>query len=204
MSLCPMEVRNVMVERLDQEKLDQGEDAELPKGAGGNGQGSTEGPLEDTADLMVQKDQEIKSLQDRVLRIAAEMDNTRKRLEREKSEGVSFANESLMRELLPVADNLERAVQHAEKEADLQSLLDGVRMTLKGFLDAMARFGCVPFESVGKPFDPKYHQAMMQRESAEQPENTVVEEYQRGYTLHDRLIRPAMVVVSKGPKSDAE
>jgi molecular chaperone GrpE len=174
---------------------------ELTEETGGNGQAGDELAPEECSDQLAQKEQEIKSLQDRVLRIAAEMDNTRKRLERERSEGICFANESLIRALLPVLDNLERAIQHAEKDADPQTLLDGVKMTVKGFQDALSKFGCVPFESVGKPFDPNYHEAMMQQETADQPENIVLQEFQKGYTLHDRLIRPAMVVVSKEVKS---
>jgi len=155
------------------------------------------------ADLLAQKDEEIKALRDRVLRLAAETENTRKRLEREKSEGICFANESLIRELIPVIDNLERTVQHGEKDADFESLMTGVRMTLKGFLGSLSKFGCVPFDSAGKPFDPKFHEAVMQEESSEVPENTVVQEFQRGYTLNDRLVRPALVVVSKASKANA-
>jgi molecular chaperone GrpE len=149
-------------------------------------------------ELLANKEDEIKQLQDRVLRLAAEMENTRKRLERERTDGICFANESLIREMLPVMDNLERAIDHGEKEGDGENLLEGVRMTAKSFMDVLAKFGCVPFESVGKPFDPKFHEAIMQQPSPDQPENTVIQEFQKGYTIHDRLLRPAMVVVSKG------
>jgi molecular chaperone GrpE len=148
-------------------------------------------------ETLAKKDEEIKQLQDRILRMAAEVENTRKRLERERSDGISFANECLIRELLPVLDNLERAVQHGEKETNCQSLLEGVRMTLKNMGDVLGRFGCTSFESLGKPFDPKYHEAVMQQESTEHPEKTVIQEMQKGYTLHERLIRPAMVAVSR-------
>jgi len=193
-----------MAEEQNQDNRNQQElqeSTEFTEETDGNGQARDEASPEECIDQLVQKEQEIKSLQDRVLRIAAEMDNTRKRLERERSEGICFANESLIRILLPVLDNLERAIQHAEQDADPQALLDGVKMTVKGFQDALGKFGCVPFESVGKPFDPNYHEAMMQQESSEQPENIVLQEFQKGYTLHDRLIRPAMVVVSKEPKN---
>jgi molecular chaperone GrpE len=148
-------------------------------------------------DILVKKDEEIKQLQDRVLRMAAEMENTRKRLEREKSECISFANEGLMRGLLPVIDNLARAVEHGEADANCRSLLEGVRMTLKNFEEVLGKFGCVPFTSVGKVFDPNFHEAVMQQESSEHPEKTILQELQKGYTLHDRLLRPAMVIVSK-------
>lgn len=151
--------------------------------------------------LLAKKDEEIKLLQDRVLRLAAENENTRKRLEREKTDGICFANENFIRELLPVIDNLERAVQHAAKESDPEALLEGVRMTLKAFADTLEKFGCKAFESVGKPFDPNFHEAVMQQESSEEPENTVLQEFRRGYTLNERLLRPAMVVVSKAASS---
>jgi molecular chaperone GrpE len=162
-----------------------------------------EGPVpveilqEGNDDVLAQKNEEIKQLQDRILRMAAEMDNTRKRLERERSEGISFANECLIREILPVIDNLGRAVQHGEEETNCQILLEGVRMTLKSMEDVLGKFGCVPFESRGKPFDPKFHEAVMQQESADHPDKTIIQELQKGYSLRDRLIRPAMVVVSR-------
>lgn len=147
--------------------------------------------------LLDEKDKEIQRLQDRALRLAAEMENTRKRLEREKSESISYANEHLLKEILTVADNLERAIQHAEADADYDSLLEGMRMILKGFWDSIAKFGCTPFDSLGATFDPNLHEAMMQQETANEPDNKVLQELQRGYKLHDRLLRPAMVVVSK-------
>jgi molecular chaperone GrpE len=156
---------------------------------------------EDWLTLIAQKDEEIKQMQDRIMRIAAEADNTRKRLERERTEGICFANEKLIQGMLPVLDNLERAVQHGENNTNVESLLEGVRMTLKGFGDTLAKFGCVPFDSVGKAFDPNYHEAVMQQESPEHPENTVLQELEKGYTLNDRLLRPAKVVVSKAPVS---
>jgi len=151
----------------------------------------------DYRELLARKEEELKQSQDRLLRMAAELDNTRKRLEREKSEGIAYANEGLMKDLLPVLDNLERALEHSENEADCGSLVEGVRMTLKGFLDSLARFGCTPFESVGNAFDPNFHEAVMQEEVADYPERTVIREFQKGYTLKERLLRPAMVVVSK-------
>jgi len=153
----------------------------------------------DDEEPLAKHEEEVKQLQDRILRQAAEMENTRKRLEREKIDGITFANESLIRELLPVIDNLERALQHGEQDANCRSLLDGVGMTLKSFADVLGKFGCTSFESVGKVFDPNYHEAVMQQESSEYPEKTVLQELQKGYTLRERLIRPALVIVSKAP-----
>jgi molecular chaperone GrpE len=151
------------------------------------------------SELLEKKNEEIRQLQDRLLRLAAECDNTRKRLEREKSEGISYANEAFLKEILPVIDNLERAIIHGDKNADCGTLLEGVRMTLKAFGDVLGKFGCVGFDSLGTAFDPKFHEAVMQQPSGEHPDKSVLQELQRGYTLNDRLIRPALVVVSKAP-----
>ena len=179
------------------------QDGSLNSGAGSHGRDEAELPVpseipqEEGQDILVKKDEEIKQLQDRILRMAAEMENTRKRLEREKSECISFANEGMIRGLLPVIDNLERAVQHGEDDATCQGLLEGVRLTLKSFGEVLGKFGCVPFDAVGKTFDPNFHEAVMQQESSEHPEKTILQELQKGYMLHDRLLRPAMVIVSK-------
>ncbi len=151
--------------------------------------------------LLEEKEAEIQSLKDKLLRQAADMENTRKRLERDRTEAIAYANESLIRELLSVVDNLERAIQHAEQDSDNQTLLEGVKMTHKHFLDTLARFGCRPFESQGKEFDPCFHEAILQQDSQEYPPNTVIQEFQRGYTLHDRLLRPALVAVSRGSRT---
>lgn len=161
----------------------------------------TETPVEEGEDILEKKEAEVKQLQDRILRLAAEMENTRKRLEREKSEGINFANECLIRELLPVIDNLERALQHGEQDPKCKGLLEGVSMTLKNFGDVLGKFGCTPFESVGKTFDPNFHEAVMQQESSEYPEKTILQELQKGYLLRDRLVRPAMVIVSKNSQA---
>jgi molecular chaperone GrpE len=147
--------------------------------------------------MLDSKETEIVQLKDRVLRMGAEMENTRKRLERERTDSVNFANESIIRELLPIVDNLERALEHAQTEAHTDSLTEGVSITLKAFRDALARFGCASFEAHGMAFDPNFHEAVMQEESRDYAENTVLRELQKGYTLHNRLLRPAMVVVSK-------
>lgn len=140
---------------------------------------------------------ELSETQERVLRTAADAENFKKRLQREKEEQTRYANESLMRELLPVIDNLERALEHSEAGADQGGLLEGLNMTLKGFLDTLTRFGCTPVEAAGKPFDPNFHEAVSQEESADHEPNTVLRELQKGYMLKERLLRPAMVLVSK-------
>lgn len=158
-----------------------------------------EGPSrEELLEFLRQKEEEIARLHDKMLRMMADVDNMRKRLEREREDIICYGNEQLLRELLPVVDNLERALQHGESQSDPGALREGVELTLRNFLTVLEKFGCKPFESVGMPFDPRYHEAVMQRESMEYPENTVIEEFQKGYVFRDRLLRPAMVVVAKG------
>jgi molecular chaperone GrpE len=155
---------------------------------------------EDCWQLLAKREEELKEAQERILRLAAELDNTRKRLEREKVEGIAYANESFMRQLVEVVDNLERAVDHGEKEQSCEGLLDGVRMTLKGFIEVLARFGAAPFESVGASFDPNRHEAVIQEQNPDYPDMTVTREFQKGYTLRDRLLRPARVGVARNTK----
>jgi molecular chaperone GrpE len=143
-------------------------------------------------------EKEARENYERYVRVSAEFDNYKKRAARETADFKKYANESLVKELLPVVDNLERALQACttDDEANRQ-VIEGVEMTLREILKVLEKFVVKPIDSLGKPFDPSYHQAVMQREHSDKPENTVVEELQRGYTMHDRLLRPAMVVVSK-------
>ncbi len=141
----------------------------------------------------------IASLEDQVLRLHAEFDNYRKRTEREVAGFRKYAQESLIKELLPHVDNLERALEHGRQNDPDDPLLEGVELTLKGIMDALGRFGVSRVEAMGKPFDPGLHEAVMQQLDADKEENTILAETQTGYLLHDRLLRPAMVVVSKRP-----
>ena len=135
---------------------------------------------------------------DRLLRLSAEFDNYKKRTSREMRDMVKFANEKFILELLTVVDNLVRAIESApHKEGQDDPLLKGINLTLDEVLKILERNHVQPVKALGEPFDPNFHQAMMQEESADQPANTVIREMQKGYTLHERLIRPAMVVVSK-------
>jgi molecular chaperone GrpE len=150
------------------------------------------------ADLEQARD-EAKQQQDLYLRAMAEMENLRKRTQREKEELGKFANENILRDILPVIDNLERAVEHAEQTENHGGLLEGVQMTLVQFSQVLSRFGVEPVISLGAPFDPAVHQAIGQLESDEYPPNTVAQEMQKGYLLNERLLRPAMVMVAKAP-----
>ncbi|MEW6102094.1 MAG: nucleotide exchange factor GrpE [Candidatus Omnitrophota bacterium] len=135
---------------------------------------------------------------DKLLRLQAEFENTRKRLEREKQDFVKFANEGLILELLNILDDLERTVELAEsKHQDLPNFLKGVEMILAHLYDLLKEFGVKPIEVEGKIFDPHYHEALMQEEKKDLPEHSVLEVLQKGYLLNDRVIRTAKVKVSK-------
>ena len=152
--------------------------------------------------LLAKREEELKEVQEKVLRLAAELENTRKRLEREKAEGIAYANESILRQLIDVIDNLERAIEHGEKDETCEGLLDGVRMTHKSFIDVLARFSAAPFESVGSVFDPNRHEAVVQEQRSDCPDMTVTKEFQKGYTLRDRLLRAAKVGVARSVKNE--
>lgn len=135
---------------------------------------------------------------DKLLRLQADFDNTRKRLEREKQDFIKFANESLILELLNILDDLERVVNLAEsKSEDMPAFLKGVEMILAHIYEMLKEHGVKPIDAEGKVFDPNYHEALMQVENKDLPEHTVVEEMQKGYLLNDRVIRTAKVKVSK-------
>lgn len=159
-------------------------------------------PAEQTAaeEVLAARQAEAQKNWDLYLRARADLENYRKRAQREKEDLSRFANENLLREVLPVLDNLERALEHArQSDSDTGGLLQGVEMTLSQFQRVLDKFGVTPLPSVGEPFDPARHEALGQVESTEHPPNTVVQELQRGYLLNDRLLRPAMVMVAKAP-----
>lgn len=143
------------------------------------------------------KEEESKNNYDRYIRQVAEMDNFKKRTAREREESVRYANETLVKDLLPVIDNLERAIGHASSGGDGKLLAEGVDLVLKGFLDTLAKHGVQAVAAVGLAFDPAQHEALAQVESAEHPPNTVVEAHQSGYMMRERLLRPALVTVAK-------
>jgi molecular chaperone GrpE len=163
-----------------------------------------ESEIEELKKKLEEKEKEAKEYYDRLLRAAADLENFKKRAVKDKEEWTKFANEDLIKSILPVIDNLERAVNHAEKVVDTGVMIEGVRLTLKQILQTLTRFGLVPFESVGKPFDPSMHEAMLVVESDQHEPNHVVEEFQKGYLLNDRLLRPATVSVSKLPEKEVQ
>ncbi len=140
---------------------------------------------------------EIARLKDQLLRTLADFDNFRKRSRREITDAERIAREELLRELLPVFDNLERASQHAVGSTDMQSLADGIQIVMRQFFDTLGKLGVERVATVGLAFDPAVHEAVQQVESAELPPGAVAQELLAGYHVGDRLIRPAMVVVVK-------
>jgi molecular chaperone GrpE len=145
------------------------------------------------------KEKEASENWDRFLRERADLENYRKRVNREKEELLNYGNKSLIEEILPIIDNLERALAHASEDG-LVALVEGIRMTHSMLLGSLKKFGVSPLEAAGSPFDPAFHQAMAQVPTDEHAPNTVIEEYQKGYTLKERLLRPAMVTVSTPAK----
>lgn len=141
---------------------------------------------------------ELTQAKEQSLRVQAEMQNVRRRAQQDVEKAHKFGLEKFVGDLLPVADNLERTVSAAsEDKADLQTLVEGVELTLKSLMDALKRQQVETVNPEGEPFDPQFHQAMAAVENRDVEPNTVLNVYQHGYTLHGRLVRPAMVVVSK-------
>lgn len=141
------------------------------------------------------------ALNDRLLRLHAEFENYKKRVTRERSEFVRFANEGLILELLPVVDNLEHAVATARLGGEVQGVAEGINIILRLFLTTLEKVGVKPIEALGHEFDPNFHQAVAQIESTDDRDNIAVEEVRKGYLLEGRLLRPAMVKVSKAKVS---
>ena len=155
-------------------------------------------PLKEMEAKLESVEQESKENHDRFLRVSAEFENYKKRAAREMGDFRKFANESFVKAMLPVVDNLDRAIESSCNDKNSNtSVVEGVNMTLVEILKVFEQFGVKPFESLGKTFDPGFHQAVMQEEKEDYPDNTVLNEMQKGYMIHDRLLRPAMVVVSK-------
>jgi molecular chaperone GrpE len=150
---------------------------------------------------LIDKVREAQDLADKnhdlFLRSQAEIENVKKRFQKDKEDLIKFSNESLIKELLPVLDNLEQAILHASNEDALDALREGVELTLKTLQDKLSKAGLVEVDSVGRPFDPNVHEAVSVEEAPDSEPNTVLHEVQKGYMLNKRLIRPAKVIVNK-------
>jgi molecular chaperone GrpE len=154
--------------------------------------------VEKLQQALVAKADEVKNLNDKYLRLAAEFDNYKRLTQRDQRDQIRFGNEQLLKELLPVVDNLERAIKASRNGGGSDVLIQGVDLTLKQLTGALTRFHVIPVETAGQPFDPAKHQAVTSVASEQIPERHVVDEFQRGYLLHDRILRPSMVSVSTG------
>lgn len=141
---------------------------------------------------------EVDSNCDLYLRSKAELDNVIKRNRKDKEDWVKYSSETIIKEILPVMDNLEMAIAHSKDENSLEALREGVELTLKGLKDTLKKAGLKEVESKGEPFDPCYHHAVSEQNHEDVEAGHVLEELQKGYMLHERLIRPSMVVLSKG------
>ena len=160
------------------------------------------GLVEELQLALAEKTEKFKELNDKYLRLAAEFDNYKRLAQRDQRDLIRFGNEQLLKELLPVVDNLERAVKASRDGGNSDVLIQGVDLTLKQLTGALTRFHVLPVETVGQPFDPATHQAVASVASKKVPEQHVVDEFQRGYRLHDRTLRAAMVSVSTGQAQD--
>lgn len=147
---------------------------------------------------------QLNAQKDTVLRLSAEFENFKKRKQREIDDFKKFANETVFRQLLSVMDNLERAIDSATEAEEETSLLGGVKLTQKEVLKLFESFSVKQVEAENQPFDPNFHQAVTHAQNNDVPNNTVTNVLQKGYLLHDRLLRPAMVVVSKGVEKQAQ
>ena len=148
---------------------------------------------------------QAKEYYDRLLRVSAELDNYKKRVDREMADFRKYASERVFQALLPIIDNFERALAAAEEDpSNTKQLLEGLQLIHSNFLKMLDQFHVTPIEAVGKPFDPQYHQAMMRQESADVAPNTVLSEINKGYMFHDRLLRPSYVIVSAEPTKPSE
>jgi molecular chaperone GrpE len=163
-----------------------------------------EDPLQGLETKLKAKEAEAKETYDRLLRVSADFENYKKRTAREMEALRKYANQSLLKEMLSVVDNLELAIESSNDNKNIdKSLVDGLNLTLNEILRVFEKFNVKPIAAKGKNFDPTYHEAVMREESDDFPENTVLSEFQKGYLIHDRLLRPAMVVVAV-PRTNKE
>ena len=164
--------------------------------------GSGEAPSPASAEAS----EELETLKQKYVRLAADFDNFRKRTLKDREEAHKFGHQNLVKDLLPSVDNLERAIAHARKseEGEVEGLLEGVELVSRELMATLTKHGVTAIDPDGEAFDPALHEAMAQKPDASVPPNTVVEVFQRGYQLRARLLRPAMVVVSTAPPADAD
>jgi molecular chaperone GrpE len=154
---------------------------------------------QEPADELARLRDELAAARDQALRATADLKNYQNRTRREREEERRFAEWNLICDLLPVLDNVQRAISAAQQQADAASLLEGFRLVAQQLEAVLARHHCHPIDALGQPLDPHRHAAMMQRPTADHPPGTVIEVVQPGYLLHDRVVRPAQVIVAQAP-----
>lgn len=159
---------------------------------------------EPAVDPLAAAEAQAREYHDRWLRASAELENVKKRAERDRSDYLRYANEGLLKECLGVADNLCRALEQTGAGEEVKALKEGIQMTLDGLLTTLTRYGVKEVESIACAFDPNIHEAVSVLESDEADDNTVTAEIQKGYLLHDRLLRPSLVVVNRRPSGGDE
>jgi molecular chaperone GrpE len=139
---------------------------------------------------------------DKYLRAVAEMENYKKRAAKERTDSIKFANENLLRDILPLVDSMDRALEHACNSDDFEAFKKGLKLVQEQLLCCLEKHGVMKIEAMGKDFDPNFHEAMLQVEGKEQEDNKVVNEFEKGYLLHGRLLKPAKVSVCKCPNKE--
>lgn len=178
-------------------------DAVSPEHAEAEGTPHAEHPADSSSvdnlqQQLAEKNNELADLKDKYLRVLADAENARKRIRQQSEESVRLQRENFLRDLLPIVDNLERAVEAARGGGNGQPIVEGVEMVLRALLDFLRANGVTQVTSVGQPFDPQLHEAVDHVHSPQHPPNTVVSEFHRGYAIGDRTLRPARVAVTKG------
>lgn len=183
---------------MSEEEIIEEIDEVSPEGMGGEDITSAEEEAEtEPEDILQQKEDEITELKTEMLRMRADTENIRKRLQKEKSDSVQFANERLIKELIPILDNLERAL--AAPDSNPESLKEGVSLIAKQISAMLEKQNVEAIPAVGESFDPNVHEVLSQIETEEHEENTIVEEYIRGYKMNGRVLIPTKVLVAKKP-----
>ncbi len=186
------------------EETSPSEEAEAGTEGTGEEKASSEAEVADLKGKLEAAVAEKAGLQDRVVRLMADFDNFRKRVKREKSDLIQFGNEALLRDFLPIVDNIERILTYSFQEGNWKSFQEGIELVLAEIHKTFSKYGVEPIEALGKPFDPNLHEAMQRCETDEAAPNTVVEVLQKGYLYRGRLLRPALVVVAVQPESAPE
>jgi len=177
------------------------EEEKSPETAEQMGKQDSQEPMEDFKAALQVKEKEAAENYDKYVRTAAEFDNYRKRTAKEKTDLLKFGNENLLRDILPMVDNLDRALKHAEESHDFKAFKKGLDMLRSQLVGSLEKHGLEPINCSNQYFDPNFHEAMLQVESEAHEDNQIVDELEKGYLLHGRLLRPAKVSVCKHHKT---